>query len=255
MGQLRRRGSVWWIRYYRNGRRFEETSGSEHRDDAKRLLKLREGEIAKGIPVSAKIGQLRFDQAAKDLLTDYDINGKRSAKNLRTTVIEGALAPWFRGRRMASLTTADIREYIAHRQEQGFANSTINRELSALKRMYSLAIQSGKLMHRPYIPMLAEHNVRQGFFERAQFEAVRRHLAPTYQALVTIAYYTGWRVNSELLPLEWRQVDRQPARCGWSLARRRTAKAGYFCTPRSRKSEPRSTACGCGTKPWNVTAS
>jgi hypothetical protein len=24
MGQIRKRGGVWWIRYYRNGRRFEE---------------------------------------------------------------------------------------------------------------------------------------------------------------------------------------------------------------------------------------
>ena len=28
MGELRQRGRVWWIRYYRNGQRFEESSGS-----------------------------------------------------------------------------------------------------------------------------------------------------------------------------------------------------------------------------------
>jgi integrase len=30
-----------------------------------------------------------------------------------------------------------------------------------------------------------------------------------YQAVVTLAYYTGWRINSEILPLEWRQIDRK----------------------------------------------
>ena len=25
--------------------------------------------------------------------------------------------------------------------------------------------------------------------------------------VVTFAYVTGWRINSEVLPLEWRQVD------------------------------------------------
>ncbi len=74
--------------------------------------------------------------------------------------------------------------------------------------MFTLAIQAGKLLQRPHIPMLAEHNVRKGFFERAQFEAVRNRLPPTYQALVTLAYYTGWRVNSEILTLEWHQIDR-----------------------------------------------
>ena len=55
----------------------------------------------------------------------------------------------------------------------GASNAEINRELAALKRMYTLAMQAGKLLHRPHIPMLDERNVRQGFFEREQFEAVR----------------------------------------------------------------------------------
>jgi integrase len=30
-----------------------------------------------------------------------------------------------------------------------------------------------------------------------------------YRAIVTLAYYTGWRINSEILTLEWHQIDRQ----------------------------------------------
>jgi site-specific recombinase XerC len=83
-------------------------------------------------------------------------NGKRSHQNVKTTVVEGALEPWFRGRRMSSITTADIRAYVADRQTNGYADATINRELAALKRMYTLAIQAGKLIQRPHIPMLAD---------------------------------------------------------------------------------------------------
>jgi integrase len=199
---------TWWIRYYRNGRRYEESTHSTRKTTAQRLLKLREGDVAKGINVSPKIGQLRFEEAADDLLTDYRINGKRSYANVKATVIEGNLAPWFRGRRMAALTTADINAYVAHRQDQEAANATINRELAALKRMFTLAIRGGKLLQRPHIPMLAEHNVRKGFFERAQFESVRRHLKSSLQAVATVAYYTGWRIQSEILSLQWHQVDR-----------------------------------------------
>jgi integrase len=75
--------------------------------------------------------------------------------------------------------------------------------------MFKLAKQAARFVGDvPHIPMLAERNVRKGFFERAQFEAVRNRLAPMYQGLVTLAYYTGWRVADELLPLEWHQVDR-----------------------------------------------
>ena len=37
---------------------------------------------------------------------------------------------------------------------------------------------------------------------------MRNRLARMYQGVVTLAYYTGWRINSEILTLEWRQIDR-----------------------------------------------
>src|SRR5205809_639168 len=106
MGELRKRGNVWWIRYYRDGRRHEESARSYKKQAAVDLLKIREGDVAKGVPMSAKIGRLRFEEAAKDLLTDYEINGKRSHDNVKNTIVDGALEPWFRGRRMATVTTA-----------------------------------------------------------------------------------------------------------------------------------------------------
>ena len=60
---------------------------------------------------------------------------------------------------------------------------------------------------KPHFPMLRENNVRAGFFEREQYLAVQRHLPPSMQPVVTFAYVTGWRINSEVLPLQWRQVD------------------------------------------------
>lgn len=57
--------------------------------------------------------------------------------------------------------------------------------------------------------MLAEHNVRTGFFEAAQFAAVKPQLPAALQPVAEFAYLTGWRVPSEVLPLEWRNVDLQ----------------------------------------------
>ena len=83
----------------------------------------------------------------------------------------------------------------------------INRELTVLKRMFSLAVQAGKLLRKPHFPMLRENNVRAGFFERDQCLSVPRHLPTSMQPVVTFAYVTGWRIASEVLPLQWRQVD------------------------------------------------
>jgi integrase len=56
--------------------------------------------------------------------------------------------------------------------------------------------------------MLVENNVRQGFLERPQFDALRKHLPAPLRPIATFMYYTGWRVHSELLRLQWHQVDR-----------------------------------------------
>ena len=55
--------------------------------------------------------------------------------------------------------------------------------------------------------MLAESNVRTGFFDREQFDSAIAHLPEALRPMVTFAYITGWRIPSEVLTLQWRQVD------------------------------------------------
>src|SRR5437660_7241492 len=55
--------------------------------------------------------------------------------------------------------------------------------------------------------MLKERNVRTGFFEREQIERVLDHLPPPVRPVVRFAYITGWRIPSEVLPLQWRHID------------------------------------------------
>jgi integrase len=96
------------------------------------------------------------------------------------------------------------------RIEEGAKNATINRELSALKRMLNLgAKQTPPLVSRvTHIPILKEQNIRKGFFEHDQFLALRDHLPEYLKGFVTFAYKTGWRI-SEISELTWQQVDRE----------------------------------------------
>jgi integrase len=89
------------------------------------------------------------------------------------------------------------------------AAATINRELSALKRMFNLAAkQTPPQVDRvPYIPMLKENNARKGFFEHDEFLKLRNALSSHLRGFVTFGYKVGWRV-SEISGLTWNRVDR-----------------------------------------------
>jgi integrase len=178
---------------------------SHKKEDATRLLRLREGDTAKGIPVTSQVARLRFDEARDDVINYHKAHGRDTKK------LEGRIAlhltPFFGRRKMTEITVPLVRQYIVKRQQDDAANATINRELAWLKQMFSLAIDAGELMTRPKITLLEEDNIRQGFFEHEQFEAVLKHLPDDVRPVVTFAYITGWRVKSEVLPLEWRQVD------------------------------------------------
>jgi integrase len=202
-----RRGSTLWVKFYRDGVPIRESAGKGADEQAaKDLLRLREGDVVRGVPVGPKVGRIRVDEALGNVVTDYRVNRKRSLTDLEGR-INNHLLPYFRGWKMTAISTASVRAYTHQRQAEGAANASINRELAALKRAFVLAVREGSLVSRPYIPLLSEDNIRQGFFERDQFEAVRRHMPEAAQRLVTFEYITGWRNYSEVYALQWPMID------------------------------------------------
>lgn len=208
MGCVYKRGKLYWIKYRRNNRSYYEPTGltvsDENRRAAQRQLKDREGDVAKGVPVTSKIGQLRWEEGVADLVNHHKMNG-RNTKKLEAR-IKNHLTSVFQKRRLNDITSAELTAYAVKRQGEDATNGTINRELALLRRVYTLAKQSGKLLHAPHVPMLREANPRSGFFDDEQIAAVISHLPDHLKPVVRFGYSTGWRV-SEVLKLEWRQVD------------------------------------------------
>jgi integrase len=208
MGELRKRWKTWWIRYYRDGQRIEEPAGHDY-EEARRLLKNREGAIAKGTPITKESVRLKFDDAIADVIADYKVNKKRSTPELERR-IKLHLKPYFGGRKLSSITTADLRAFTAQRLDAKASAGEVNRELAIVRRAFRLAVKSERYYGRvPSVEMLTEDNIRTGFFDDAMVAAVRAKLPTALQDVVTFAYITGWRVQSEVLSLEWRQVDRK----------------------------------------------
>jgi integrase len=121
--------------------------------------------------------------------------------------VKNHVLPYFSGHKAHDVTTADVQSYIQQRLHEGASNAEINRETAALKRAYNLGLRAGKIAKKPYIPKLEEDNARQGFLESWQFDALLARLPAFLRPPVTFAYYTGWRIHSEILPLTWDRID------------------------------------------------
>jgi len=132
---------VWWIQYYKNGRKYRESSGSTKRADAERLLRLREGMIARGIFVRPNIERIRFDELVEDLIVDYTVHGYSTFSDMKRR-LDLHILPRFSGSFAASINRSHIMKFIASRQEEGASAASINRELSVVKRCFSLGVEN-----------------------------------------------------------------------------------------------------------------
>jgi hypothetical protein len=139
MGAIYKRGAVYWIKYYRNGKPYRESTKSDKETEAKKLLKKRESEIAEGRVPGIVFDKVRFDSLADDFLQDYRITEKKSMAKAERSV--NHLKQSFGGMRVTSITSPAINHYIEKRLEEGAENGTLNRELAALKRMFNLGAQ------------------------------------------------------------------------------------------------------------------
>ncbi len=198
---------TWWLKYRGpDGRTVRESTGTTNKVVARRILKVREGDSERGIFVPAKQNRIMFWEAAKAVLEDYQIHGRRSLDHARRR-FSLHLSPVFGQRRLAAILPSEIKTFVIDRQNEGAANGEINRELALLRRTFSLALKGGLISAKPSIEMLPEAEPRQGFVLAEQFEKIAARLRPAVAAPVRFAYFTGWRIRAEVFTLEWRHVD------------------------------------------------
>jgi integrase len=203
---LRRpRTKNWYIRFYDAAGKLHEKTGYRTRKAANDALIQIEAAKRRGERVSAEMGRMTFDEAAKAVEDDYAMNGRSTLDDVQRQ-IRLHLKPYFGGQRLTNITTDVITAYVVARQKEDAENATINRELSTLKRAFRLARRAGRISIEPYVPMLKERNTRQGFFERHQFDAVSQKLPVFLRPLALFYYWTGWR-KTEALTLQIGQVD------------------------------------------------
>jgi len=210
MAKLYRRGKMWWMRYTDiHGVQRRESCKTTVKAVANKVLIKVEADTLEGNQPYTDYRKRTFDELVELIRSDYLLNQKDSR---RLEVSLKHLSRKFAGWSIPSITSTEIQKYTTDRIKFGAAVGTVNRERAALRRMMNLgADQVPPLvnpLNRVKIPALAEDNVKQGFFEEADYLAFRDKLPPYLHGVVTFGYQFGWRWN-EVVGLTWGQVDRQ----------------------------------------------
>ncbi|HKB40990.1 MAG TPA: site-specific integrase, partial [Gemmataceae bacterium] len=175
---------------------------------AEKLLRKRLGEVDGGKLIGPAPLKTTFFEMAEAARGDYRSKRLRTLKRLNYSIKH--LEDFFGPATLAVAITKDrLDAYVAARRKDKAADATIHAELAALSKMFTCAIEAGKLTaaQRPVFPSLGKlHNARTGVFEEAEFRKVLAELSDDLKPFVEAAFWSGWR-KRELLNLRWSQID------------------------------------------------
>lgn len=213
MGFTYKRGRIWWIAYGPRSLR-RESAETESQEEARQLLKLREGDIVRGTPTpDPRLRRINVSQVLEAFITHQRMIGAKSVEHVRRYYVENALIPAMGQVEVRALTTERIQRWILERKAHHYSNSAINKCLACLNRALVLAERNRTIQHRPYVPLLKADPPREGFYTEEEWEALRRALQTPERAhvlpVLETARLTGCRI-SELIGnhgLQWRNVN------------------------------------------------
>ena len=212
-GRIFKRGEIWWVAYYHEGREYRESSKSRERKEAVRLLRQRVGEVSAGVVQGRRVH--RGTRARRVRMLDlFDLLEHHYQINNCTSRMNGyslkRLRRRFAGYTVQTCTSLAVIHYIADMLRQGRKAPTINREIAVLRSAFRLGYRHDLVARVPAIKLLPDGAVRNEFFTREEIEALLPCLPGYLRDVVLLAYLTGWR-KGEIIGLEWANVNRSGA--------------------------------------------
>ena len=193
----------WILAYYVNGTQRHESSHTTSKRRAEAILLERLTQLGKSSvdPIAAK--RTAYEDLKALLLADYkarELRTLRVHKNGQSYLSNTPfLDEHFKNWKASSITAKAVDSFVAAYRATGVTNSTVNRSLAMLRRMFNLASQRKLVFEIPHISFLPENKPRQGFVEDGQFNKILAFLPEHLKPSVTFLYLTGCRVGAARL--------------------------------------------------------
>ena len=219
----------WWLRYPDNkGRIIRESTGTDDREEAERILRERLAARDEGTLSSLLSGKaLTFDEWADWFLENRSQPPIRTEATHRGNLeVLRQLRPVFGKLPLSEISAELIEEYLAGRlrsrrriktklgtYEKGILKpSTVHREYRVLNRILNVAVQKKRLSVNPCqsveFPARLAGTTRKPHYLTAREQALVEFFAPSYlKNVVVIMVEMGLRPYRELLPMRKEQVD------------------------------------------------
>ncbi len=205
---LFKRGRVWWMSFTCQGKQFRESTETENRKLAQKILDKTKGEIAEGKWFKKLEGDDRnFGEMVDKYMQEHSIPKKASADRDQVSLVH--LRPYFEEYAVAAITPRMINEYKNKRREEGASPATINRELALTKHAFNLALKEwGWVAENPVmkVTMEKEPPARDRFLSYEEEESILSASPQWLKDIVIFAIETGCR-RGEILSLQWKDVD------------------------------------------------
>jgi integrase len=203
----------WYILFYHNGRKVRESSESESKMVAEKLLQRRMGEMGLGLTPEQDVKRVKYEQVRDAWFAEHKNQGRYTyTRTDGTQTINGLdhLDKFFKGVAVVRIDADMLRSYIESRRKAGIADPTIRRNLVMLRSMLNMARKEGKLrlVDIPHFPMPKDSSPRTGFVNPDVFGKLLEELPKNLRPLITFVYYTGCRKGAAL-KITWSMVNKE----------------------------------------------
>jgi integrase len=193
------------MRYFHHGKLVEESSKTSDEKQAKNRLRERLKKADTPLHVAPSAQKVTFEDLVDLVQRDYARKGNHSSVTPRLT----HLGETFAGRKMLTITSEEVEQYLDARIAAGAAVATANREAACLRHMFKLGVKTRLLPQAPAIELRREDNIRQGFVEPGDLDALLAALRahePVIADVVEVAFLTLMR-KGNTLRLVWPMLD------------------------------------------------